>query len=224
MKLLKKLLTIKIVCILIGVVGFFVIVISLIAAIFGVNIGYESANNLAGDYRGMSAVVNNQIYAQRYRLLLDELMVANGYVSLERLVFYLQRTNNVLDVTTLSDETWKEAYLANLNVQSRQMKPIKTVCKELKENEDLPEYTIESGTNENGVEIEALNLCYVLDKDVATSDDYTEDYPYLPFSFPFDLEQDFTTTSFVFENREVNLDLTEEEQASANFHSGWDFA
>ena len=181
MKLLKKLLTIKIVCILIGVVGFFVIVISLIAAIFGVNIGYESANNLAGDYRGMSAVVNNQIYAQRYRLLLDELMVANGYVSLERLVFYLQRTNNVLDVTTLSDETWKEAYLANLNVQSRQMKPIKTVCKELKENEDLPEYTIESGTNENGVEIESLNLCYVLDKDVATSDDYTEDYPYLPF-------------------------------------------
>lgn len=224
MKLIKKLLTIKIVCILIGVVGFFAIAIALIAAIFGVNIGYDSVNNLAGDYRGSSSVVNNQIYAQRYRSLLDELMVDNGYVSLERLIFYLQRTNNVLDVTTLSDETWKEAYLANLNVQSRQMKPIKTVCKEIKENEGLLEYTIESGTNENGVEIEALNLCYVLDKDVATSDDYTEDYSYLPFSFPFDLEQNFTTTSFVFENREVNLDLTEEEQASANFHSGWDFA
>lgn len=224
MKLIKKLLTIKVACILIGVIGFFVIAIALIAAIFGVNIGYDSANNAAGDYRGMSPVVNNQIYAQRYRSLLDELMVDYGYVSLERLVYYLQRTNNILDVTILSNETWKAAYLANVNEESKQMKPIKTICKELKENKNIGEYTIENGTNESGIEIEALNLCYVLDKDVATSDDYNEDYSLLPFSFPFDLNQEFTITSFVFENRNINLDLTEEEQAATNHHSGWDFA
>lgn len=38
------------------------------------------------------------------------------------------------------------------------------------------------------------------------------------------MKSNFIITSFVFENRNVNLDLDKEEQDRINYHSGWDFS
>ena len=54
----------------------------------------------------------------------------------------------------------------------------------IRDSSNIPEYTIESDTNSNGVYIEKLNLCEVDNVDITTSQEYSEDYPYLPFVFP----------------------------------------
>ena len=51
----------------------------------------------------------------------------------------------------------------------------------------------------------------------------SEAYYPLPYSFP--LRTSFTVTSIVFEHRNVDLgNISAEQQASTNFHSGWDLA
>ncbi len=201
---------------------FFVILIAIISAVTGVAMGYESMIRQAEELRGSNTIINNQIYAGRYRNLLNKYMISNGYVSLERLIFYLQRKHNVLDITTLSQTEWENAYLANLNIEKKQMIPIKTICKDFKFDETLPTYTLESGFNDDGLFIEKINLCIVDDVDITTSNDYSEDYPYLPYVFP--IANHFTVTSMVFESRDVDLGLTGEAKDDVNFHEGWDFA
>ena len=170
---MKKILTIKGIVIVVIIAFLFALIISVISVVTGVSFGYESANNQTAEVSGSSPVINNQLYTDRYKKLLNKFLVDKGYVSLERLVFYLQRTNNVLDVTTLSNEVWEDAYIKNLNEEYKQMVPIKTLCKEFKKDTTLPEYTITDGTNERGTSINALNLCVVDGVDITTSDDYT---------------------------------------------------
>lgn len=173
--------------------------------------------------RANSVVINSQLYAERYRSILNKYLISKGYVSLERLVFYLQRTNNVLDTSTLSYEVWEKAYLDNLNLEEKQMIPIKTICKKINSDTSIPSFTIENGLNADGVAIDVINLCIVNDVDITQSDDYDEIYYPLPFSFP--LKVNFTVTSIAFEHRQVDLgNISEEAQASTNFHSGWDLA
>lgn len=219
---MKKILTIKIITIVVIIAFLFAIIIAVISAVTGVSFGYEAANNQIAEISGSSPVINNQLYTDRYKKLLNKYLTSKGYVSLERLVFYLQRTNNVLDVTTLSNEIWEDAYIKNLNEEYKQMVPIKTLCKEFKKDSTLPEYTITDGTNEKGTSINALNLCEVDGVDITTSNDYTESYSYLPYVFP--LKDSFVVTSIVFENRNVDLNLSDKELARVNYHNGWDLA
>ena len=107
----KKLLTLKIGAILLGICMFFVIIIAIISAITGTAIGYENLKRQVNENQGSIAVVNNNLYAERYRSLLNKNLLNKGYVSLERLVFYLQRTHNILDITELSDDEWNKAYI-----------------------------------------------------------------------------------------------------------------
>ncbi len=183
---------------------------------------YEDNTEITPDMRGSSGVINNNLYASRYKKIVTKYLLSKGYVSLERLVFYLQRTYNVLDITLLSDEEWENAYLNNLDEEHKQMIPTKTLCKNFKENTSLPEYTIQSGRNENNILIEALNLCYPNGFDITEIEEESESFQHLPYDFP--LKTDFTVTSIVFENRDVDLGLPEEEQERVNYHSGWDLA
>lgn len=219
---LKKLLTFKMIAIIVACLGVFVAIIAIISAITGVSMGYEATIRQAAEVRDSNTIVNNQIYADRYRSILNKHLIDKGYVSLERLIFYLQRKNNLLDITTLSYSDWETAYLENLNTDRKQMIPIKTICKNLNKDTTLPEFTVESGLNDNGLYIDVINLCNVDGIDVATSNEYSEDYSYLPFVFP--LQSNFTITSMVFESRDVDLGLTGEDKENANFHEGWDFA
>lgn len=220
--MLKKLLTFKVSAIILGVVGVIVVIIAIISAITGVAMGYETLNRQAEEIRGTSTVINNQLYAERYRSILNKYLNDKGYVSLERLVFYLQRTNNVLDITSLSNEIWEQAYLANLNESNKQMIPIKTMCKALKNDSSLPMFTMESGFNNSGLAIDVIDLCVVDDVDITTSNDYSESYSYLPYVFP--LRSNYSVTSIVFESRDVDLGLSGAAQDRVNYHSGWDFA
>lgn len=170
-----------------------------------------------------SGVLNNQLYAERYRKLVENQLKTNGYVTLERLVFYLQHTKNVLDITTLSDEEWEQAYLDNIDQEAKQMKPIKTICIQLK-NDGLLNNSLENGTNSSGVEIHKVDLCNVDGEEVATSDNYSETLVDLPYVSPFDNSVSYTLTSMVFEYRNVKFnDLSSTTQTSVNYHSGWDF-
>lgn len=222
MNMLKKILTFKVAMVIVGIVAFLVILIGIISAVTGVSIGYENLKRQSEEKRGSVTVINNQIYASRYRTLLNKHLIDDGYVSLERLVFYLQRTENVLDITELSNDKWESAYLKNLNKELKQMVPIKTICKEIKHDSNIPKQTIESGTNDDSTYIEVLNLCEVNGVDITKSDEYSEMYPYLPFVFP--VKDNFSITSFVFEMRDVDLGLSGQAQERTNFHSGWDFA
>lgn len=214
---LKKLITFKLIAILVAIFGLMVLIIGIISAATGVALGYGEAVKQSAEYVGSSSVINNQLYAERYRSILNKYMMNNGYVSLERLVFYLQRTNNILDITTLSQEEWEKAYLANL--KDKQLIPLKTMCKTLKFDENLPEYDVEDGENENGVLIEALNLCVVDGLDVSVSDNYNEVTTYKYFTFP--LKTNFTITSYVSEQRSVKLS---DSKVLVDSHSGWDLA
>ena len=220
--MLKKILSSHIIIVAIATLLPFIIIIGIITTIIGFSFGYEKVYRELSEARGSETVINNQIYASRYRNLLNKYLSSKGYVSLERLVFYLQRTNNVLDITTLSDDLWEDAYLKNLNSQRQQMIPIKTICKELKEDKNLPHYKVETGFNKNGLLIEKLDLCNVDDIDITTSNEYNEEYNYLPYIFP--LKDNFTVTSMVFENRNIDFGLSDKEQENVNHHSGWDFS
>lgn len=222
MSSLKKIISFKISLIIIGIILFFVLLIGLVSTITGVAIGYEETIRQTSEVRGSGIIINNQIYANRYRELLNKYLVDKGYVSLERLIFYLQRKNNILDITTLSQKDWEMAYLDNLNEKNKQMIPIKTICNNFKNDTTLSNFTIENGMNNDGVYIEVIDLCTINEVDITTSNDYSEAYSYLPFLFP--LKEDFYITSMVFENRNVDLGLSGEDKDEANFHEGWDFA
>lgn len=194
----------------------------ILISIIGMVAGKQFAENKTPIVTVSSYVVNNQIYANRYRELLNKYLISNGYVSLERLVFYLQRKYNILDTSTLGMQDWENAYLENLDNEEKQMIPIKTICKNIENNSYFPTFNVSSGINSNGIEIEVIDLCNVNGEKVVDSNDYDEYIYSLPFVFP--LKTDFMVTSIVFENRNINFGLSEEEQASVNFHSGWDFS
>ena len=67
----KKLLTLKIGAILLGICMFFVIIIAIISAITGTAIGYENLKKQSEEKRGSVTVANNYIYTERYRTLLN---------------------------------------------------------------------------------------------------------------------------------------------------------
>ena len=218
-----KLLKVKtfLIVIAVGFIGTIILVV--VMAVCGYKVGEAYVNEQVNQMRANSSVINSQLYAERYRSILNKYLVSKGYVSLERMVFYLQKTNNVLDTSTLSYDIWDKAYLDNLNSEEKQMIPIKTMCKKLNTDTSLPTFTIESGLNTNGVAIDVIDLCTVDGVNITQSDDYNEVYYPLPFTFP--LRTNFTVTSIVFEHRNVELgNISEEAQASANFHSGWDLA
>lgn len=218
-----KLLKIKISLITFAVVFLIALILIVVIAVCGYKVGESYVNEQVNQMRANSVVINSQLYAERYRSILNKYLISKGYVSLERLVFYLQRTNNVLDTSTLSYEVWEKAYLDNLNLEEKQMIPIKTICKKINSDTSIPSFTIENGLNADGVAIDVINLCIVNDVDITQSDDYDEIYYPLPFSFP--LKVNFTVTSIAFEHRQVDLgNISEEAQASTNFHSGWDLA
>lgn len=222
MEIIKKLFSKKILFIIlpavVSIVGFFVIIVAVIGFVTGESLVEERTNSM----REKSSVINSQLYAERYKGLLNKYLTTKGYVSLERMVFYLQRTNNVLDTSTLSLEQWDKAYLSNVNEKEKQMIPIKTICKNLSTDTSLPDFNIESGTNSDGVSIDVIDLCNKDGIDITLSSEYDESYYPLPFSFP--LRRDFTITSIVFEHRNVNLGLSDSAQERINFHSGWDLA
>lgn len=218
-----KLLKIKISLITFAVGFLIALILIVVIAVCGYKVGESYVNEQVNQMRANSVVINSQLYAERYRSILNKYLISKGYVSLERLVFYLQRTNNVLDTSTLSYEVWEKAYLDNLNLEEKQMIPIKTICKKINSDTPIPSFTIENGLNSDGVAIDVINLCIVNDVDITQSDDYDEIYYPLPFSFP--LKVNFTVTSIAFEHRQVDLgNISEEAQASTNFHSGWDLA
>ena len=222
MSILKKILQAKISIIILGAVLFVVVLILIVPAIAGVSIGYEEKIRQASEIRGSNTIINNQIYAPRYKNILNENLINKGYVSLERLVFYLQRKHNVLDITTLSDLDWLNSYDENLDVKHKQMIPIKTICKKLKTENKLLEFNKQSGLNSNGVYIEVIDLCNIDGIDITTSNKYSENYSYLPYVFP--LQSDFVITSIVLESRSVDLGLSGNLQDAVNFHNGWDFS
>lgn len=218
-----KLLKIKISLITFAVGFLIALILIVVIAVCGYKVGESYVNEQVNQMRANSVVINSQLYAERYRSILNKYLISKGYVSLERLVFYLQRTNNVLDTSTLSYEVWEKAYLDNLNLEEKQMIPIKTICKKINSDTSIPSFTIENGLNADGVVIDVINLCIVNDVDITQSNDYDEIYYPLPFSFP--LKVNFTVTSIAFEHRQVDLgNISEEAQASTNFHSGWDLA
>lgn len=218
-----KLLKIKISLITFAVGFLIALILIVVIAVCGYKVGESYVNEQVNQMRANSVVINSQLYAERYRSILNKYLISKGYVSLERLVFYLQRTNNVLDTSTLSYEVWEKAYLDNLNLEEKQMIPIKTICKKINSDTSIPSFTIENGLNADGVAIDVINLCIVNDVDITQSDDYDEIYYPLPFSFP--LKVNFAVTSIAFEHRQVDLgNISEEAQASTNFHSGWDLA
>lgn len=124
-----KLLKIKISLITFAVGFLIALILIVVIAVCGYKVGESYVNEQVNQMRANSVVINSQLYAERYRSILNKYLISKGYVSLERLVFYLQRTNNVLDTSTLSYEVWEKAYLDNLNLEEKQMIPIKTICK-----------------------------------------------------------------------------------------------
>lgn len=219
---MKKILILKVIsiCILIIILVTFLVVI--VSAAVGISYSYASAYSKVEEISSSSAVLNNHLYADRYKKVLNKYLIDKGYVSLERLVFYLQRTNNVLDIRTLSDDIWENAYLNNLNEELKQMVPIKTLCNSFKNDTTLPEYTITSDMDSSGVLINVLDLCVVDNVDITESNAYSESYSYLPYAFP--LIDNFAVSSIVFENRNVKLNLSDQTLAKINYHSGWDFS
>lgn len=217
-KIFNKKILIAILPILSVIVVLFILIVAVVSFVTGKSLVNDRVNNM----REKSSTISSQLYAVRYRGLLNKYLTTKGYVSLERMVFYLQRTNNVLDTSTLSLEKWDQAYLANINEEEKQMIPIKTICKKLNDDNSLPVFDVTSGTNEDGIAIEVKDLCYKDGVDITSDDDYDEYYYPLPFSFP--IKSNFTITSIVFEHRDVDLGLSDEEQEKINYHSGWDIA
>lgn len=212
MSFLKKIVALKMIVITFLVIVFFTIIIAVATTVAGSQVVTEVAYAQTSDLRTTVTVKNNWKYASRYRSILTKYLRSKGYVSLDRLIFYLQRTNNVLDITSLPNSVWEQAYLTNLNESTKQMVPIKTMCKKLKEDKNLPLFTLSSSP-----EVDVIDLCTVNGKDITTSDDFSEDYLYMPFSFP--LHSFTSVTSMVFEIRDVAINVP-----GLNYHTGWDFS
>lgn len=189
--------------IIIGSIAGFVIsllpVILLFVGVVGVVMGFSSTEDkeIVTNYEMPNTIRNNQIYSSPYKRVLNKYLTSKGYVSLERLVFYLQMTNNVLDVSTLNDTKWNEAYLFNLNETEKQMKPIAEICSGI----NTSSITIKSDNK-----LDVINLC----EKVPLESNYKE----MPFSFP--LHNKFIVTSYTNEERTLGW--------KTDVHNGWDFA
>ena len=167
--------------------------IVIVGVVFGSNM---SSDEITTNYKLDGVVSNNQMYASKYKFVLNKYLADKGYVSLERLVFYLQHTQKIANVAGLSNKIWSQAYLANINEQEKQMIPIAEICS-----------TIDTSSISSNGNIEIINLC-------AGSNNLENKYKSLPFSFP--LKSKFTVTSFTYEQRNV--------YGKSDIHNGWDFA
>lgn len=208
--MLNKILKIKALLLLSFIGIFVVLIVSFVVVIAGSSSMYDVKYKESANIAGSSGVKNNFLYVDKYYQLLNNHLLKEGYVSLERLVFYLQRTNNILDVSTLPFEKWNDAYVKNINPEAKQMIPIDNICKNINSDSPLSDFTVKSGKNTNGVAIDVIDLCSNTSKDSS--------YKYLPYKFP--LKSNFYVTSIVFENRNVELNYN---YASKNYHNGWDF-
>ena len=87
MKALKKILTTKIAIIVILVVVFIAILIGIISGVCGVAMGYEETVRQASEVKESNTIINNQIYASRYRDLLNKYLKVYSY--LDNYISYL---------------------------------------------------------------------------------------------------------------------------------------
>ena len=108
-----------------------------VLAVMGFSIGSETVVNNNTELRKQSYLENNNLYAEKYRSLLNKYLFDYGYVSMERVVWYLQVTNNVDDPNTLPTEKWEDAYIKNIDQEEKQMYPTKDMCKRVN---NLPFY------------------------------------------------------------------------------------
>ena len=198
MKLIKRLIIFGLLHLSFLFVGIVLVVIAVAIFVAG-----DSEEENSKQKKHMSMVINNQIYSDTYISLLNQYLVSDGYVSLERLVYYLQITNDTLDTSQLSYKTWEDAYLSNVDKNVKNMTSIREICAKFIDKET----TIESGTNQNGIYIEVLNLCDNIDETIGNN--------YLPYHFP--IHGSFFITSSIYEIRDLDMGKN-----SSDPHTGWD--
>lgn len=224
---MKKLLAFKLAIVSLFFLLFFFIIVCVVA-VLGYSVATENQVRSLETMKKDSYVLNNDAYATKYRSLLNKYLFDYGYVSLERIVWYLQATNNVLNPNTLPDNLWDDAYLKNIDTESKQMIPTKDMCKKVELINLLPPL-LNRQDFYNKFQTDFNNNYYIVDlcdEDFRKEHNsvYTESLVYLPYMFPLKRADYISTTSMVNEKRDVKLDLSEEELVSTNFHSGWDFS
>ena len=106
---MKKLLAFKLAIVSLFFLLFFFIIVCVVA-VLGYSVATENQVRSLETIKKDSYVLNNDAYATKYRSLLNKYLFDYGYVSLERIVWYLQATNNVLNPNTLPDNLWDDAY------------------------------------------------------------------------------------------------------------------
>ena len=221
---MKKLLLIKLAVVLSFFSLFFFLVITIVS-LLGYSISAENQQRNLQSFRTDSYVTNNNFYAEDYRKLLNQYMFDYGYVSLERIVWYLQATNyNTLNIKQIPFIKWQDAYIKNANKELKQMIPTSEMCKQVNTSYYPPIIappTIE--TPNLNQEYYLIKLC---DSDYVNNNNsvYTDSYVSLPYAFPLKQQDMGSVTSMVNEKRNVDLDLSQEQLESVNFHSGWDFS
>lgn len=199
----KKTIIIVISTVILSFCIFFLPLVVIIGTVIGDSVGSITTSKYdSNNYYETILVKNSYVYADKYKKVLNEYLTSKGYVSLERMVFYLQRTNNVLNVSELNIDKWQEAYIKNINENEKQMIPITEVCNTLSKDKSLPNFNIKSGND-----LDVIDLCY--------NENLINTYINLPFSFP--LHSKFTITSFTNEGRILN-------NGKQDIHNGWDFA
>lgn len=217
---MKKFLLIKLI-LLFSFLFFFFFLIIAVLAVMGFSIGSETVVNNNTELRKQSYLENNNLYAEKYRSLLNKYLFDYGYVSMERVIWYLQVTNNVDDPNTLPMEKWEDAYIKNIDQEEKQMYPTKDMCQKIN---NLPFYN--TGVNPYPPLYNKMNfvdLCsesYVEEHNLI----YTTMYYRHPYVSPLKKETVTGITSMVNEKRNVDLGLSDSAQANVNFHSGWDMS
>ncbi len=204
---MKKLLKAKIFVVLLFLSFFFFLIICILA-IMGYTIGNDSVAQTSVILKKQSYLENNDLYAEKYRSTLNKLLFDYGYVSMERLVWYLQATNNIADPNTLSDDIWEKAYIENIDEDEKQMIPTSDMCEK-----------VDSDFNDENF-VDLCNPDYIAEHNLI----YTNTYMNLPYIFPLKHDTLSSITSMVNEKRDIDLGLSDEEQESVNFHSGWDLS
>lgn len=217
---MKKLLLIKLSVVFVFLSFFFFLVITVLACL-GYSFGNEIVQSTSVEVRKQSYLENNDLYIANYKSLINKYLLDYGYVSMERVIWYLQITNNFADPNTLSIEKWEDAYIRNLNITEKQMIPTKDMCRMVSSSSFYPTIGGGSFTSPYLPTQDFVNLCdedYITEKNLI----YTTSYLNLPYVFPLKKDTVLSFTSMVNEKRNVDLGLSESEQAKVNFHSGWD--
>lgn len=216
---MKKLLLIKLIVIFCFFSLFFFLVVAILACM-GYSISTETLAKTSIEVRKQSYLKDNDLYAVKYRSLLNKFLFEYGYVSMERVVWYLQATNNIEDIRNLPDTLWENAYKQNIDLAEKQMIPTKDMCKLISKNKynDF-QYGIGHSYQRNIT----VNLCdekYIEENNLV----FTTSYLNLPYISPIKSESLGSITSMVNEKRDVDLGLSDSQQANINFHSGWDLS